>query len=140
MSVRDLMTTDLVTVELGETLDAAVEQMLANRTGSVLIVDGSEPSGIITETDVLAAGFGTERPFTDVPVSRAMSPNLVTIGPEADEREALSTMKEYGIKKLVVTEDGELVGILTTTDLVLHRSDLVEEVTDIDRTQSYPSL
>lgn len=140
MSVRDLMTTDLVTVELGETLEAAVEQMLANRTGSVLVTDGPGPVGIITETDVLAAGFGTERPFADIPVSRAMSPNLVTIGPDADEDEALATMQEYGIKKVVVTEDDELVGIVTTTDLVLHESDLVEEVTEIDRTQSYPSL
>lgn len=140
MSVRDLMTADLVTVELGETLEAAVEQMLANRTGSVLVTDGPGPVGIITETDVLAAGFGTERPFADIPVSRAMSPNLVTIGPDADEDEALATMQEYGIKKVVVTEDDELVGIVTTTDLVIHESDLVEEVTEIDRTQSYPSL
>ncbi|WP_070364728.1 CBS domain-containing protein [Halodesulfurarchaeum formicicum] len=140
MSVRDLMTTDLVTVPLGATLEAAVGEMLGNRVGSVLVTDGERPVGIITETDVLAAGSGTERPFGDIPVSRAMSPNLVTIGPEKRPQDALEKMQNYGIKKVVVTEDEELLGIVTTTDLVRHQSDLVEEVTDIDRTQSYPSL
>lgn len=138
MSLAELMSTDLISVPLGVTLDEAVNEMLGNRVGSVLVVDGDEPVGIITETDVLAAGSGTERPFADIPVSRAMSPNLVTIDPDATAEAAIERMQEYGIKKLVVTEDGTLIGIVTTTDLVLHRTDLVEEVTAIDRQQSYP--
>ncbi len=138
MSIADLMSTDLVTVPLGATLDRAVDEMLGNRTGSVLVVDGDEQVGIITETDVLAAGSGTERPFKDIPVSRAMSPNLVTIESDATAESAIERMKEYGIKKLVVTEDEQLRGIVTTTDLLTHRTDLAEEVTAIDRQQSYP--
>lgn len=138
MSLDEFMSTDLVTVPLGVTLDTAVGEMLTHRVGSVLVTDGDEPVGIITETDVLAAGEGTERPFGDIPVSRAMSPNLVTIGPDADPETAIERMQDYGIKKLVVTEGDTLVGIVTTTDLVLYRTDLVEEVTAIDRQQSYP--
>ncbi|MBS3760465.1 CBS domain-containing protein [Halodesulfurarchaeum sp.] len=138
MSLAELMSTKLITVPLGVTLDAAVNEMLGNRVGSVLVVDGEEPVGIITETDILAAGSGTERPFGDIPVSRAMSPNLVTIDPDATAESAIERMQEYGIKKLVVTEDGTLTGIVTTTDLVVHRTDLAEEVTAIDRQQSYP--
>ncbi len=138
MAVADLMSTDLVTVSLGKTLEEAVDEMLGNRVGSVLVTDASAVKGIITETDVLAAGSGTGRPFGDIPVSRAMSPNLVTISPDADPEAAIDRMQEYGIKKLVVTEEGEPVGILTTTDLVVHRSDLVEDVVAIDRQQSYP--
>jgi len=138
MGLKDFMSTDLVTVPLGATLDRAVDEMLGARVGSVLVVDGDEPVGIITETDVLAAGSGTERPFGDIPVSRAMSPNLVTMEPDADPEDAIERMQEYGIKKLVVTEDGTLSGIVTTTDLVLYRTDLLEEVTAIDRQQSYP--
>lgn len=138
MALAELMSTKLITVPLGVTLDAAVNEMLGNRVGSVLVVDGDEPVGIITETDVLAAGSGTERPFSDIPVSRAMSPNLVTIDPDATAESAIERMQEYGIKKLVVTEDGTLTGIVTTTDLVVHRTDLAEDVTAIDRQQSYP--
>lgn len=138
MSLADLMSTEVVTVPLGVTLDVAVDEMLGNQVGSVLVVDGAEPVGIITETDVLAAGSGTGRPFEDIPVSRAMSPNLVTIDPEETAETAIERMQDYGIKKLVVTEGGTLAGIVTTTDLVVHRTDLAEEVTAIDRQQSYP--
>ena len=138
MSLADLMSTEVVTVPLGVTLDGAVDEMLGNQVGSVLVVDGAEPVGIITETDVLAAGSGTGRPFEDIPVSRAMSPNLVTIDPEETAETAIERMQDYGIKKLVVTEGGTLAGIVTTTDLVVHRTDLAEEVTAIDRQQSYP--
>lgn len=138
MSLADLMSTEVVTVPLGVTLDVAVDEMLGNQVGSVLVLDGAEPVGIITETDILAAGSGTGRPFEDIPVSRAMSPNLVTIEPEETAETAIERMQDYGIKKLVVTEDGTLAGIVTTTDLVVNRTDLAEEVTAIDRQQSYP--
>ncbi|MFP4530099.1 MAG: CBS domain-containing protein [Halodesulfurarchaeum sp.] len=132
MAIGDLMSTDLVTVPLGTTLDRAVDEMLGNDVGSVVVIDGEDAVGIITETDVLAAGSGTERPFGDIPVSRAMSPNLVTIGPEVSPESAIGRMQEYGIKKLIVEAEGELRGIVTTTDLVSYRTDFAEELVEID--------
>ena len=132
MAIADLMSTDLVTVPLGATLDRAVDEMLGNRVGSVLVVDGSDPVGIITETDVLAAGSGTERPFGDIPVSRAMSPNLVTIEPGAGPESAIERMQEYGVKKLVVSADNKLQGIVTTTDLLAEHTDLADRVIELD--------
>ncbi|MDZ7850669.1 MAG: CBS domain-containing protein [Halodesulfurarchaeum sp.] len=132
MTIADLMSTDLVTVPLGATLDRAVDEMLGNGVGSVVVIDGEDAVGIITETDVLAAGSGTERPFGDIPVSRAMSPNPVTIGPEEPPESAIGRMQEYGIKKLVVEDGGDLQGILTTTDLVSYRTDFAEALVAID--------
>lgn len=127
MVVRDCMTTDLVTVELGETVQEAVEAMLQFRVGSVLVKNGDEVVGIITETDVLAAGAGFERPYVDIPVSRTMSKNIITIEPDAPLSKAMAKMHDYTIKKLPVLEDEELVGIITMTDLIYHEHELVEE-------------
>lgn len=132
MAIADFMSTDLVTVPLGATLDRAVDEMLGQGVGSVLVVDGKTPVGIITETDVLAAGSGTGRPFGDIPVSRAMSPNLVTIDPGASPEAAIERMGEYGIKKLVVSAGEGVDGIVTTTDLLAQRTDLADRVTEID--------
>lgn len=138
MDVGDLMVTDLVTVPLGTTLDRAVDEMLGNDVGSVIVIDGEDAVGLITKTDVLAAGSGTERPFGDIPVSRAMSPNLVTISPEEPPESALGRMQEYGIKKLVVEADGDLEGIITTTDLVSYRTDFAAELVEIEFATSDP--
>lgn len=130
------MSTELVTVPLEESLQAAVDRMLEHRVGSVLVTSGDEPAGIITETDVLAAGAGFERPFTDIPVSRAMSDNIVTIGPGASVEEAVERMQEFGIKKLPVVEDDTLIGIVTMTDLVFHQHQLAQEAKELEATQA----
>lgn len=132
MAVQDVMSSDLVTVQEGETVQEAVEEMLRYRAGSVLVKRGEKLAGIITETDILAAGAGTGRPFGDIPVSRVMSTNLVTIHQGAPISEALEKMHDYSIKKLPVLEDEEPVGIVTMTDLIYHQHDLVEEAKQLE--------
>lgn len=136
MRIRDIMSTDLITISSGGTLQEAVTKMLDDRVGSVVVQDNDEPTGIITETDVLAVGTTYESPFSEIPVARAMSGNPVTIDPETSLEAAVETMQEYGIKKLPVVEDGTLVGIVTLTDLVYHQQELVEAAKELERQQS----
>ncbi|MFB6114333.1 MAG: cyclic nucleotide-binding/CBS domain-containing protein [Halodesulfurarchaeum sp.] len=133
MAVRDIMTSDVVTVQMGETVQEAVEEMLNSRAGSVIVLTGDELSGIITERDVLVAGAGIERPFADIPVSRVMSRNLVTIHPDTPLADAIEKMHDYSIKKLPVIEDDALVGIVTMTDLIYHQHDLVDEAKQLEQ-------
>ncbi|MFB6133492.1 MAG: CBS domain-containing protein [Halanaeroarchaeum sp.] len=127
MTVREIMSTDLVTVPLEETLQETVSRMLEHRVGSAVIVRDDEAAGIVTETDVLAVGATYERPFDEIPVSRAMSGNLVTTTPDTPIDDAIETLHDHGIKKLPVLEDGELVGIVTMTDFVYHQHELATE-------------
>lgn len=133
MSVRDIMTTEIVTVPVEETLQETVSRMLANRVGSVIVERAGEPVGIVTETDVLAVGSTFERPFEEIPVSRAASENLVTTGPDTSIEEAIGLLHDHGIKKLPVVEGDDLVGIVTLTDLVYHRHDLAAEAEKLER-------
>ncbi|MEF8799950.1 MAG: CBS domain-containing protein [Halolamina sp.] len=136
MSIREVMSTELVTISPGGTLQEAVTKMLDERVGSVVVNGEDEPVGIITETDVLAVGTTFESPFSEIPVSRAMSENPVSIGPETSLEESVETMKAYGIKKLPVVEDGSLVGIITLTDLVYQQHELIDEIEQIEQQRS----
>lgn len=133
MSVRDIMTTEIVTVPVEETLQETVSRMLANRVGSVVVERAGEPVGIVTETDVLAVGSTFERPFEEIPVSRAASENLVTTEPDTSIEAAIALLHDHGIKKLPVVDGDDLVGIVTLTDLVYHRHDLAEEAKKLER-------
>ena len=135
MGIQEIMSTDLVTISPGGNLQEAVTRMLDEDVGCVVVEESDEPAGIITETDVLAVGTTFENPFSAIPVSRAMSEDPVTIGPETSPEEAVETMKQYGIKKLPVVEDGSLVGVVTLTDLVYHQRDLIEEAEELERKQ-----
>ena len=133
MLVKDVMTRDLVTCPVEASLRLGVERMLANRVGSVIVSDGTRPVGIVTETDVLHAGYVARRPFAEIPVRKVMSGSLVTIGPEKTLRRATRCMHDEGVKKLVVVEDFTPVGIVTTRDVIDSYHDLKAEMRDLLR-------
>ena len=139
MDVRDIMSTDLVTVTRGQSLQETVTRMLDDRVGSAIVVSGPEPVGIVTETDVLAVGTTYERPFEEIPVTRAMSGNPVTTEPDTSLETAMGILHDYGIKKLPVVEDGGLVGIVTLTDFVYHQHDLASEAEKLERERTGPA-
>ncbi|SDF59862.1 CBS domain-containing protein [Halorientalis regularis] len=133
MLVEDIMTTALVTCPVEASLQGGVERMLRNRAGSVIVNDADTPVGIVTETDSLYAGYVTERPFTDIPLREVMSSPLQTISPRKTLRRATERMHEADIKKLVVVEDMDLVGIITTRDIVDAYPDLKAEIHDLEQ-------
>jgi CBS domain-containing protein len=128
MLVEDVMETELVTCGVDGTLRDAVESMLRNRVGSAIVTDGETPTGIVTETDALQAGYATGRPFGEIAVGDAMSHPLVTVGPSTSLRAAIGRMTDEGIKKLPVLDGMDLVGILTMTDVSRHYGDIVREI------------
>jgi CBS domain-containing protein len=128
MKVEDLMNTDVVTSDLEETVRTAVETMLRNHIGSVIVVTDSNPTGIVTETDILKAGYATDESFSQIPLKHVMSHPLVTIAPDKSLRTAMRTMKDEDIKKLPVQDGIDLVGILTMTDVSRQYNEIVREI------------
>jgi signal-transduction protein with cAMP-binding, CBS, and nucleotidyltransferase domain len=66
MHVHELMTTTVVTAPADSPLERAVERMLAERVGSVVVTRDGDPAGIVTETDAMHAGAATDRPFAEI--------------------------------------------------------------------------
>ena len=97
----------------------------------MIVTDDDTPAGIVTETDLVQAGYVTDRPFSEIPARKVMSSPLATIDPEKTLRRATERMQEEGIKKLPVVDDMELVGILTIQDVIHNYSDLKSEIYEI---------
>ncbi len=121
------MSDEVVTVDADASLRAAVGRMLRERVGSVVVTREGTPAAILTETDALRAGYLAERPFAEIPVSKAATGSLATVAPGTTLRKAVRTMRERDVKKLPVVESMELVGILTTTDVVRNQEALIDE-------------
>lgn len=131
MLVEEAMSTDLVTCEVDASLRDAVGEMLRNRVGSTIVREGGQPTGIVTETDVLHAGYVTDAPFSEIPVRDVMSSSLVTISKEKTLRRATEQMRDEGVKKLVVVEDMDLVGIVTSQDVVRNYGAIKSELRSV---------
>lgn len=102
--------------------------MLKHGVGSVVVVHGGLPAGIITETDALQAGAVTERPFTEVQAGNVTTHPLVTTTPETSVRKVGQQMARKGVKKLPVLDDTTLSGIITQTDIAVHCDDVTAEI------------
>ncbi len=133
MLVESLMTTDVVTVRGDGTLRDAAERLLDEEVGSVIVVDGDgNPSGIVTETDLLRATYKTDAPLSEIPVAKLSHRPLVTTKPSATVQYVAHRMAKEGVKKVPVMDDLDLVGIITMTDIVWHLSDIRKEASALD--------
>lgn len=132
MLVRDLMTTDVVTVDADASLAEAARSMLSAGVGSVIVTRDGTPTGIVTESDALAAGAVADVPFEGIDLAEVMSEPLVTIEPDITVRAAVERMDAEDVKKLTVLDGMTLLGILTMTDVVQSYHDIVREAHQLD--------
>jgi CBS domain-containing protein len=113
--ISDVMTPAALTDRPDDSLVSAARKMREQQTGSLLVTDGDQLLGIITERDVLRAV--AEDVSLDTPISEVMSKDLVTAEPATSLREAARIMTEKWIRHLPVLEEGRLVGIVSQRDL-----------------------
>ncbi len=116
-AIREVMSTDLVTVEPSITVMEAARVMSVARVGSALVLEAGALAGIFTERDILRA---LERHSDAGRVSRVakwMTRGPVTIGPDTSVEEALDRMLEGGFRHLPVMERQTLVGVVSMRDL-----------------------
>lgn len=132
MLVKDVMSTDVVTVDRDASLRDAVGQLLEHEVGSVVVVsDEGNPVGIVTETDALRAGYRTGDPFAEIRVMDLAHRPVITTSPSATVQWVARKMADNDIKKVPVMEDLSLVGIVTLTDIVWRLSDIRAEVGEL---------
>jgi CBS domain-containing protein len=119
MQIGGVMRVRLVTAAPDETAGAAIRKMLEAGVGSVVVCDGPALAGIFTERDVLRlAGEGAD--FESIPLRDVMTASLATISADDGIHEAAQLMKEKRLRHLPVTEDGNLVGIVSIRDVLAY--------------------
>ena len=115
--VNDVMSKNMLTVDKSISLQEAAQKMSKLNIGCVIVTDKNKPVGIVTERDFVTRIASEGRPlFTEI--YEVMSSPLITISPEETIWEASEMMKERSIHKLPVKENGQIIGIITTTDIV----------------------
>lgn len=115
--VEELMKTDLITVQPGESISQVAVQMDRNGVGAVLVMDGPELRGLFSERDllrrVLAAGLDPDK----TNVETVMTSKPVSVSPDTRIRECAELLRKKGFRHLPVLRDGKPVGILSSRDL-----------------------
>ncbi|MBI3598457.1 MAG: CBS domain-containing protein [Nitrospirae bacterium] len=113
-----LMHRDIHTIEETASVKTAAIKMEAKKVGSLLVTAGEAPLGIVTETDLVRKVIGYNLPPATLPVGVIMNTPIVDIDKTASLREANQIMASKGIRHLVVTEAGKIIGILSIRDII----------------------
>ena len=140
MRLRDSMSTDLLCVAPGAPVQAVAAAMAARRVSSAFVTEGEALLGIVTDRDLrsrcLAAGLAAATAVREI-----MTPDPEGIAPEATLFEATLQMVQRGYHHLPVLENERLVGVITTSDLILaRRNDPVYLVQHLSRQDSVEGM
>lgn len=115
-TVGAAMTAPAVTATPDETLHAVAARMRDHGIGSVVVVDGNRPVGIVTERDLLRATAAAAEPAT--PIRAWMTAGPESVDPETTIDQAWEQLADRGYRHIPVVIDDELKGIVSMRDLV----------------------
>ena len=117
ISVKDIMSRDIISVDSSEPIGEAVKKMEAAKVGSVLVIENSNLLGIITDRD-FAIKIAAHSCSLEAPVKDIMPTAVYTVSPDDTIWHAADLMHVRGIKKIPVIDKDKVVGVITATDLV----------------------
>jgi CBS domain-containing protein len=120
--VSSFMTKDVKTEKDDQNVLAACKVMHENNIGSVIIVTNdyekdNKPVGIVTERDVVRLLGSLNPSLLQNPLNGIMSKPVITISVKSSIRDALQTMQQRNVRRLVISDGERMVGIVTDKDI-----------------------
>lgn len=128
LTVREVMAGDPIMVPPDLPLQDVIRVMNRHRIGSVLVGIGTSLHGIFTERDLLGLAAEAATGWRQQRVGDWMTPEPMAIHPDADWETALSMMERYNIRHLPVVDDGHLVGILSSRQVISNRTRYLDQL------------
>jgi CBS domain-containing protein len=118
--VRDIMIRSVITIEYDKTAKDVAVLFAEKGISSLVVVKDGKPIGLVTERDLARKVSTTDRKSFEVPLSEIMSPNFRWVEPMTAIEDAVQKMLNKNVRRLLVLDNNNLVGIITETDLAKH--------------------
>ena len=116
-SIREVMTSNPVTLKGSTSLREAAQVMRDRAIGGVLVGDDGKLLGMVTDRDIVIRGVaaGKQR------LEEILSPELVTLTPDNTVEDAIALMRKGSIRRIPVVDGGKPVGMVSIGDLAIER-------------------
>ena len=130
-AVKDIMSKNVITITADKNVFEAAELMTNKGIGCLVIMDKDVAVGIITERDMVRRVLA-KRGSLDMKVFEIMTKSLVTVDPDTSLKDAARLMSNKKIRRLPVTKNNKLVGIVVSSDFVRNvgKKTSTEEILD----------
>jgi CBS domain-containing protein len=121
----------VITVDVTHTVFDAAEKMIKRDVGCIVVTEDGDIVGIVTKGDILRNSLLKIQDPKKTLVGAIMSKPVITISPESSLEEAAKLMSQNKVSKLPVLDNGLLVGIITSTDIIKVEPQYVEHLKDL---------
>ncbi len=115
--VRDIMTKGVISVPEGTTIRDALKKMGEKNVSSLIVIRGEDrPYGVVTRKDIIEEIVVREGDIND-PIDKITSSPLILATPNLRIKDAAQLIGRFGVRRLPVLQKGEIVGIISTSDI-----------------------
>jgi CBS domain-containing protein len=108
----------IITIDENRSVVEAAKSISDNNRGSLMVTRDGNIVGILTERDILKKVVAKSLDPSSTKAKDVMSPSPITIDKDKPLREAIDLMNRMGIRRMLVTENGKIVGIFTLRDIL----------------------
>lgn len=137
MLVKDVMSSPVITVSETETVDKVAQFMEMQRLGCIIVTDeDGRPLGIITERDLVTRVLAKNKLPSKLKAKDVMTAPLITITPDETLSNAARQMSRLNVRRLGVVYKGNLVGIISSKDVLAVTPELLETIQEKIRIES----
>jgi len=127
MTVADICSETVVTCYLDDPLLEVADILQREHVGSVVVLNADdEPSGIVTDRDLVVYGRSFADDLEGTTVNEVVSAAVVTVAPETSIPRLTALMRERGVRRVPVLDDGTLVGIVTLDDVLVYLAERLD--------------
>jgi CBS domain-containing protein len=109
---------DVYTIAPAAPVLEAIQRMAERRVGALVVMDGGQLAGIVSERDYARKVILQGRSSAQTAVADIMSPQPLTVSPDTDVFDCMRLCTERRVRHLPVVEDGRVIGVISIGDLV----------------------
>ena len=118
--LKEILNRNVITISPTASVSEASYLMMREEIGSLVVVDDQRfPVGIITDRDLVISVIAEGKNSDEIIVEQVMAKDLVYVEEDTDIMDILSTLSEYSVRRMPVTKDGRLTGIISVDDLIV---------------------
>lgn len=118
-TVSSIMKSPVVSIEANTTVAEAIHRMQEKGISSILVIPTTpaDQEGVMTKRDIISKVVSQGKDPKKLKVREVMSKGLITVPPDCSLRDAAALMVERGIRRVLVSRGGEILGIVSDTDI-----------------------
>ena len=118
-TVREIMTTDVVQLQVDTTLVDAARVMRDRQIGDVVVVDNDRLVGVVTDRDIVVRAVAEGRGPDETTLGAVVSKDLITVRPDDTVLDAALLMRDHAVRRVLACDENGLVGVVSIGDLAV---------------------